>query len=432
MAADRSVAVRSILVGIVCASASLMFALVLPLSGPSSLLRHNPPLLEARSLLTGTTVLPERLWDTALYDGRAQNVFQPGQTFLFLAHLLAAGERALSYWRQEIFSLFVLSSALFAAALVQLSGGRVILAGALAASMMFGAPYIASLPTALNGAVYRTNHVLAIVFMSAALAVLGRWPVRRHLLLTGACVACAMVFRLQTALLLIVPLSMLMQDRDGRSWRIGARLASPAERRALASDLMRLLALPLLAVLLVAAFQAARFQNPFENGYIYIYEGRDDYLAQRAHQYGVWSLQFLPETLWRTLFAVPSIQFDGLRIARIVGDPLGNSLLFSQPVLLMAALALTAFGAARVQAFALTALAMALPVWTYHNPGFEAPGYMRYSLDYLPVWIATLAVARAYSPVRRVWEIAGVLMSAWAVYYGWSLLTLGVTKLESL
>lgn len=418
---------RPSLVVVTVAVASAAFIALLSVSGPPERAAGNPSLLEARSILTGTLTLPERLGDTALYEGRALNVFQPGQTLFFLVHLLAAGDQALELWKREIFGVFALSSILFAVALVRLSGGRIVLSISLAASVMFGAPYIASLPPALAGSVHRTNHVLAIMFMSAVLLLLATETPQRKLFLVGACIGGAMLFRVQSILLLIVPVSLLFQEPDGRSWVIRARVGPPLERKALARDLARLLAGPAVAALIVAGFQLARFHNPFETGYIYIYEGRTDYLAERAHHYGLWSLHFLPENLWRTLFAMPSIQFSGPRISNVVGDPLGNSLLFSQPVLLMAIMAWRGAARARVQAFALAALALALPVWTYHNPGLDAPGYMRYSLDYLPMWVATMAVASRHLPQRVSWQLVAALLCVWSIYYGCSLIILGPT-----
>ncbi|MCX7683027.1 MAG: hypothetical protein N2508_13860 [Anaerolineae bacterium] len=52
----------------------------------------NPALLEAQSLLRGEIALPQRVHDSALWDGQVYNVFQPGQTLVFWGHLLLPGE----------------------------------------------------------------------------------------------------------------------------------------------------------------------------------------------------------------------------------------------------------------------------------------------------------------------------------------------------
>jgi hypothetical protein len=415
---DRHTRNRLLAAGFV--AASLAFLLVIDVSGPPQDIAQNPALLEARSILdTGSVVLPERLHDTAIDDDRALNIFQPGQTLLFLSQLALFHEKTVALWKGELFVTFIVSAVLLAVALTVLAGGSSGIGTALAASGMFGAPYIASLPKALTGSVHRANHVFAIPFIAATLLLLGRRLTPRRLWLIGACIGSAMAFRAQNVLLLIIPLCLLFQDEDGIRWDVARRLRGWSERRRFVQDLVRLAVFPCAAILLIALFNVWRFGSPFESGYLAIYDGRIDYLAQQAHEYGLWSLHFLPANLWRTLFAFPSMSFSGLRVVSIAGDPFGNSLLFSQPVLLLTGV-LFAKGAfpPRVQAFLLGAILLSIPVLTYHNAGLEAPGYMRYSLDYLFVWIAVIAVAFGATSHARPLRTATWLLAAWAVYYG--------------
>jgi|CXWL01.1.fsa_nt_gi hypothetical protein len=409
-------------------AASLAFLLVLKVGGQPENISINPAMAEARSILTrGSVALPERLWDTAIDDGRFLNIFQPGQTLLFLAQIRLAGDSALTAWKTELYALFVLSSALLAMALGRLAGDRVALAIPVAASTMLGAPYIASFPKALAGSVHRSNHVFAIPFIAGVLYLLTGRRTARRMWGVGACIGGAMMFRAQNLLLLAIPVCMLFQDAEGRSWQILERLRTGPERARLAGDLARLLAGPIAAAIVIVGFNIARFGAPFESGYMAIYDGRTDYLALRAHEYGLWSPHFLPENLSRTLFAFPSLSFSGLRISNIAGNPLGNSLLFSQPIFLVGIALWRGVGSPRVQAFLLGAVLLTIPVLTYHNAGLEAPGYMRYSLDYLFLWAATMVVASRYVSLGPKWTTLAWVLAAWAIYYGVALVVVPPT-----
>jgi hypothetical protein len=183
----------------------------------------------------------------------------------------------------------------------KLTNGQAILSLAIVASFMFGAPYIANLPVALKGSVYRVNNVLAILFMVSFLFIVSSKTFDKKLILAGACIGTAMLFRLQNALLLFLPLSILLQDSEGKSWQFSNCFSTPAARMKLAIQVTKLFIFPLLAFLVIAGFQMARFQNPFETGYAYIYLGRSDYLALRASTYGLFSVHFLPENLYQTV-----------------------------------------------------------------------------------------------------------------------------------
>jgi len=213
-----------VVLGVVAASLAFLFLL----DGSDLSLRHNdnPSLLEARSILMGRIALPQMVHDTALHRGQVINVFQPGQTIFFLAQLVAAGDRMLSVFQAEMFLVFVLSVFLFSLVLLQLSGGRAVLSASLVASAMFGAPYIASLRLALVGSVYRVNHCLSILFVVGLLVLVEKEATHWRLLLMGACIGGAMLFRAQNVLLLFLPLSYLLQDSEGRSWQVAEAIST--------------------------------------------------------------------------------------------------------------------------------------------------------------------------------------------------------------
>ena len=409
---------RAGLVLFVLIIASLLYMTRVNWRDPSLKHGDNPSLLEAKRILQGEITLPERVHDTALSGGEPVNVFQPGQTLFFLIQLAVVGERILEVFQVQMFLLFVLSTLSLGLALFYLSDGRLILSVSLAISAMLGAPYIASLRLMMVGSVYRVNHCLSALFVIGFLILLGRRWSKKAPLLVGACIGGAMLFRAQNVLLLVLPLSVFFQSSDGKTWRFSDAVSTPVARRELVRYVTILAVFPVLALIIVGVFQTLRFHNPFETGYAAIYEGRSGYLAQRANRYGLFSLHFLPENLYRTFFALPTFQFDGWRISEIVADPRGNSLLASQPVLLLGLMLWRSVKNARAQSFVFTSLLLAIPVWLYHNPGFYAPGYMRLSLDYLLLWIATLAVLARYATSSRILKWASIVLAILAVLYG--------------
>ena len=108
---------------------------------------------------------------------------------------------------------------------------------ALTASAVFGAPYVVSLRSALDGSPWRVNHVASVFFAAAALNAASRGVTTRALAWTGFCIGGAMLFRAQSVLLLALPLALLLQDGQGAGWlpptarpgrRVAALLAYPA------------------------------------------------------------------------------------------------------------------------------------------------------------------------------------------------------------
>ena len=424
-----SVNTQALIISLMLVITSLSFLFLLNRNN-LSIKERNASLIEAQSILRGSITLPTRVFDSALYRGQSLNIFQPGQTIFFLAHILAAGgDGGVGFFQAELFLIFVVTVFFFSVAIYKLTNGQAMLSLAIAASFMFGTPYIASLPVALRGSVYRVNNVLAIFFVVAFLFIASSKTFDKKLLLAGACIGMAMLFRLQNALLLFLPLSILLQDSEGKAWQFSSCFSTPVARTKLAVQITKLLIFPTLALLIIAGFQMARFQNPFETGYAYIYIDRSDYLAQRAATYGLFSVHFLSENLYQTVLALPTFKFEGLHLVKIIADPKGNSLLFSQPILLLLILLSKSLSNARAQSYLFASVLLAIPVWLYHNPGLTAPGYMRYSLDYLPLWLATLAVFARYVPKSGLVIYASVISAAWAIFYGVALLKIKVISI---
>lgn len=403
--------------------AGLAFASLVSWESPSFRNPANPCFLEARSLLKGRIELPERAHDTSLFRGKALNPFQPGQTLLFAVMLVMGRGFFPNYYQLGILAVAISTAAFLQLALLRLSGGKSVFSALLTISLLCGAPYLTNLPGAYYGSVYRVNHCIALLFVSALLALLSGRPSTRKLFLAGLCIGMCTLFRLQHILLLVLPLMWILQSSDGMRWQARRVFSAPTLRAPFCKGAGALCIMPVLALATVMAFQAIRFGNPIETGYGLIYEGRTDYLALRARKHGILSIRFLPENLYRTFLAAPEIEFQGWSILSVKGDPRGNALFFSQPILLLFLCASLGLRRARVQAFLLASLILALPVWLYHNPGVHAPGYMRYSLDYLFVWAGTLAAALEQEGLPGIARILALPMSFASVAYAFLLLT---------
>jgi hypothetical protein len=401
----------------------LAFASLVSWESPSFRHPANPCFLEARSLLKGRIELPERVHDTALFNGKALNPFQPGQTLLFAAMFVAGRGVFPNYYQLGILAVAICTAAFLQLALLQLSGGKSAFSALLTISVLCGAPYLTNLPGAYYGSVYRVNHCIALLFISALLALLHGRASTRKLFLAGLCIGMCTLFRLQHILLLLLPLMWMLHSPDGLRWHAMRVFSNRTLRTHFCKGAAALCVMPALALATVMTFQAVRFGNPLEAGYGFIYEGRTDYLALRAAEHGIMSIRFLPENLYRTFLATPEIEFQGWSIRSVKGDPRGNALLFSQPILLLLLCASSGLHRARVQALLLSSLILALPVWLYHNPGVHAPGYMRYGLDYLFVWAATLAASLEHEELPEIARILLVPMSFASLAYALLLLT---------
>jgi hypothetical protein len=233
-----SIDTQALIISLILVLTSLSFSFLLD-RNDLSIKDKNISLIEAQSIIQGKITLPQREHDAAIYQDRILNVFQPGQTIFFIAHLMVTGGNGgTGKFQLEIFLFFILTVFLFSIAIYRLTNGQIVLSVCIVASFMFGAPYIANLPLALDGSVYRVNHILAILFMVALLFVVSSPTFDKKLILAGACIGAAMLFRLQNALLLLLPLSILLQDSDGNSWELWHRLSTSATRKQFVIDVV--------------------------------------------------------------------------------------------------------------------------------------------------------------------------------------------------
>lgn len=160
------------------------------------------------------------------------------------------------------------------------------------------------------------------------------------------------------------------------------------------------------------SLNTAKFGSPLDSGYRYMYEGRKDMLAVRA-QRGLFHVSFIPDNLRYMMFEPPglSVTAEGLKKKT---DQMGAGIWLTSPLLVFVLLTARqwwrdpARRAAMLCSFAVVAILM-----TYHNTGWRQPGFNRFSLDFVPIWLMVIAPylwGRWQTPLT-------IAFVAWSVWY---------------
>lgn len=158
-----------------------------------------------------------------------------------------------------------------------------------------------------------------------------------------------------------------------------------------------------------------KFQNPLDFGYKHIYVNRDDEVAVKCNTEGVFSTKFIPENAY-FFFAAPfevresspiSLRFEE-------GNQQSTSLWLTCPLFL---LIFVTVGKWWREPLARGLMLCTLPIifghLCYHSPGWQASGFNRFALDYLPVWLVVIAPW-----TRQGWKTWFTLFAtAWSVWY---------------
>jgi hypothetical protein len=324
--------------------------------------------------------------DFAVYAGRYYVVFPPFPALLLLPIVTLAG--GADRVPDGLCFLLVagLAPAILFLALEKLSrvgdSQRTTVENAiLAALFAFGSVYFFC---ALQGTVWFAAHVVAVVLAALYL----RFAIRAERpLLAGVCLALGAATR--APLWFAAPFFVLEALRAAKPsarpepWQVPLAHWSRIERRRLLSSLARFF-LPLVTVgLLLLAFNAARFGEPFESGYRYL----DIVWRARIERWGLFSYHYLPRNLGVMLTSLPWI--PGEQGALFSINLHGLALWVTTP------LYLALFWPRRRSpirfALLVSALACALPSLFYQNTGWVQFGY-RFSNDYAIFLFALLAV----------------------------------------
>jgi hypothetical protein len=242
--------------------------------------------------------------------------------------------------------------------------------------------YIASL-----GSVWFNAHVVAVTFL-----ILYVWETlgKKRGWLAGSWLALAMLAR-PTALF-------------AAAFYLIYIALQPLDRRTFLRQLVPFFALLAFGVALSLLFNAIRFGNPFDFGYAYVQGAAN--ITESYARYGGFNLRYLPCNLYVSLVGLPDVggQFspaavqlcshllpDGALTAGnpwLSPNPLGMSLFLVTPAFIYLFRARQRIPV--VMAAWVGLLAVAVPLWLYHNTGSLQFGY-RYSLDAAPFWMILMA-----------------------------------------
>lgn len=248
------------------------------------------------------------------------------------------------------------------------------------------------------GSVWFLAQICTLTFLLLAL-----WcaVATRSALLAGASLGLAMLGRPHVALCYPLLLGIELQHRrapagTAHRWR---------------PWLVYSLAPLLLAGLALLGYNAARFGNPLDFGYLRQNVARE--LAPDLRAYGQFSLRYMPRNLWAMLLAHP---VWSARFQQFLPTIDGMSLLLTTPALLT--LARARRPAPLVWGAWLAIGLILIPLLGYYNTGWWQFGY-RFSLDFMPAALVLLALAagpRVGWPLRLL-ILAGVAVNAWGAWW---------------
>jgi len=390
---------------------------------------ENAQIAEAQAWWQGRLDLPERRWDTALYNGKAFSHFPP------LFSLIAAAVTPFSRgFPHALLVLLVVLPVPLLAYLFFLERTRSPWWGAIAAiGLVCGTSLLPVLEKALRGGQpFFVNHALSTSGLLIMLKATSGRP-RPRLACLGLLIS-TLSRQLTAAYLLPLAWVLLVRPRNdategdpqatapaSRHSEAVGNPAPPPQRRSPAEGPLLLVLTTAIVIAVPMVFNSLKFSGPFDSGYMYLYAGRDDDpYARDAKQHGLFSPHFLPRNLY---FA--NLGFPRLHRVDISGEPRlylrpnesGTGIWWTTPLLLWLFVDL-----ARIlrnserRLWLLAAIAVFAALMMFHTTGAQQRGFNHFSLDYVTVLMA-LVVPGCFAG-RRKW--ISLAMIAWSVvYFGW-------------
>ncbi len=360
---------------------------------------NNQCAAEAVAWLEGHKDFPIRGGDVALYNGHFYNVFPPLMTFIcyifYGLHLLLLGPPPVFFT-----AFYVLFVAVPVPLLIYLAMRRSGLSLPWAAVFAFYAIAGTCLRTEASlcqrGWIYSVQHVLSQTGIAILLIdLLGK----RRFWLAGIGVLLASWSR-QTCIAYALQVLWLA-------------LRSPNPRIALTKA-----GIPIFIALAVPmTMNWIKFDSPFETGYRYIFAdiqgGLADYVRGPNGEVQVFALRYMPNHLYEMWISPPNfdLKYDGLDIS---GAGEGSAIWYGTPMLLFPFFYVRRWWPDKTRrALMLSTLPIIVAILAYHGPGFGAPGYYRYSIDFALVWLAVIA-PWTIGP-RRSWLTFACVI--WSIFY---------------
>jgi hypothetical protein len=361
--------------------------------------RNNTQIAEAESWWNGRLDLAEKQWDTATVGARHYSHFPILFSVIAAAAVPLFG--GVPHWL--VLVVVVLPIPVLAFRLFRTLVGCPGWAALLTIGLLCGTSLWPVLDQVLRGATpYHVNHALATIGL---LVLLGEVFGKRRLWLACAGLLIAALSR-QLTIAFILPLCLMAWDSKG-----GGRRA----RRFV----------PLLLVVLVACgvpaiFNSLKFGHPLDTGYLRIYENRDDALAEKARQHGLFAARFVPENLYHMNVGLPRlhrIEMAGKEEIHIRPNRICTGIWWTTPILLFLFFDLRRIlSDSRCRSVLLAAAVILTVLLFFHGAGQDQRGFNRFSLDFLPGLLALVAPVCVAGRARWI----SPFMVAWSVlYFGW-------------
>ncbi len=350
----------------------------------------NPLVAQAQSWWSGRLDLPERLWDTALFNERVYAV-QPPAYSLLAAAVLPWSPEGVPRW------VFVMLLALPAPALAFVLFRRRVPRLATAVVLTVGLVCGTSLAPVLVQSLTSGNVYTVSVAISAIcqLIFLGEFFGKRRVWLMGSALAVSTWAR-QLTLFYLLPFAWAAWHGEGTRWR---RMWVAAGMTVVAA------ALPM-------TLNTLKFGHPLEFGYQYLYVERDDPIAQDA-SHGVFATRFIPRNLYYMNLGLPVMRHYP-RGDRLEANSECTGIWWTSPILALLLLRARAIWQRPEHRVLLAAAAIAFAALTlYHATGRSQYGHNRYSLDYPPAMFAVLAPQME----RGRWPWIGAACVLWSAVY---------------
>ncbi|MEO5951370.1 MAG: hypothetical protein ABIQ44_02780, partial [Chloroflexia bacterium] len=253
-------------------------------------------------------------------------------------------------------------------------------------------------------------HIVVITFLLLAVSeMLGK----RRLALVGLFLGLAGMTRITA--LFALPFFLWLLWRDSKDDTITMPVLTLKQKLISSLTLFAGLAVPLILLL---AYNYARFSNPLESGYGIA--GLTYTALDEARNHGIFGLVHVPKNLFMMLFqgpvAYPTADAPVLEFPYIQPSPWGMGLFFTTPALLY--LFKTKLRSPFVQACWLATLCVMVPIITYYGVGWVQFGY-RYALDFLLflVLIAAISLPKPLTTTARVLILASVAINIWGATF---------------
>ncbi|MCH9001305.1 MAG: hypothetical protein IIC02_01920 [Planctomycetes bacterium] len=361
--------------------------------------RNNNQIAEAQAWWNGQLDLPVKTWDTATVGTRHYSHFPP--LFTFIAAMAVPIFDGVPHWL--ILTVVVLPIPALAFFLFKRVIGRSGPASLLAIGLICGTSLWPVIDRTVRGAYpYPVNHALATI---GVLILLGEVFGKRRIWVAGAGLVMATMAR-QLTVFYAIPLLIIARSNEA---------AGSARSRTLALVVTGVFVFGVPAVL-----NSLKFGSPFDTGYMRIYEGRTDALAEAAHAHGLFSPYFVPANLYHMNLGLPRfhrIERAGVPEYHLRPNFICTGIWWTTPLLIWLFWDIRRILSDPARRGVLMACAMVFVcLLFFHGAGQDQRGFNRFSLDFLPGVMAL--VAPCCFEARRKW-ISGAMVAWSLLYFRW-------------